>query len=79
MLTDLQTLSLLLNVVNKESNNDIIRPGSWLNFWGLDSGLERIYHVLTRTMENELPAGVNSVLNYAASPGVILPIFMLLG
>ncbi|KAL8619216.1 hypothetical protein ACOMHN_049998 [Nucella lapillus] len=42
------------------------------------SGLNRIYKVLTKTMENELPASVNSVMDYAASPGVILPIFMLM-
>ncbi|KAK7506207.1 hypothetical protein BaRGS_00002319 [Batillaria attramentaria] len=43
------------------------------------SGLEKIFHVLTNTMETQLPESINSVLNYAASPGVIVPIFMLLG
>ncbi|KAH9498806.1 Transmembrane channel-like protein 3 [Bulinus truncatus] len=43
------------------------------------SGQKRMYHVLTETMETELPSSVNSVIQYAASPGVILPIFMLLG
>ena len=43
------------------------------------SGLNRIFQVLTKTMEEELPASVNNITEYAASPGVILPIFMLLG
>ncbi|XP_076457549.1 transmembrane channel-like protein 1 [Babylonia areolata] len=43
------------------------------------SDLEKIYHILTRTMETELPSSVNSLIEYAASPGVILPIFMLMG
>ncbi|KAK0043190.1 transmembrane channel-like protein 3 [Biomphalaria pfeifferi] len=38
-----------------------------------------MFQVLTETMETELPASVNSVIQYAASPGVILPLFMLLG
>ncbi|XP_055870846.1 transmembrane channel-like protein 3 [Biomphalaria glabrata] len=43
------------------------------------SGQQRMFQVLTETMETELPASVNSVIQYAASPGVILPLFMLLG
>lgn len=30
-------------------------------------------------METLLPASINSALQYAASPGVIIPVFMLLG
>ncbi|XP_012938854.2 uncharacterized protein DDB_G0283697 [Aplysia californica] len=43
------------------------------------SGQEKMYNILTTTMEKELPSVINSVLTYAASPGVILPLFMLLG
>lgn len=43
------------------------------------SGYQKSYYVLTRTMETLLPASINSALQYAASPGVIIPVFMLLG
>ncbi|GFN91243.1 transmembrane channel-like protein [Plakobranchus ocellatus] len=48
-------------------------------YCGPFSGSAKIYHVLTRTMTEELPASVSAVIEYAASPGVILPVFMLLG
>ncbi|GFS18942.1 transmembrane channel-like protein 3 [Elysia marginata] len=48
-------------------------------YCGPFSGSDRIYHVMTRTMTQELPESVSSIIQYAASPGVILPIFMLLG
>ncbi|KAK6166036.1 hypothetical protein SNE40_022822 [Patella caerulea] len=42
------------------------------------SGKKKMYHILTETMETELPQSFNDVLDYVASPGVILPVFMLL-
>ncbi|ESP01534.1 hypothetical protein LOTGIDRAFT_139638 [Lottia gigantea] len=42
------------------------------------SGKQKMYHILTETMETELPDTINDVIDYAASPGVILPVFMLL-
>ena len=42
------------------------------------SGQERIYDVLTDTIKKELPNWVNEVLNYVASPGVILPLILVL-
>ncbi|XP_041374249.1 transmembrane channel-like protein 3 [Gigantopelta aegis] len=41
-------------------------------------GRSKIFYVITDTMDKELPSWVNSALEYAASPGVIIPVFLLL-
>ncbi|KAK3087842.1 hypothetical protein FSP39_011380 [Pinctada imbricata] len=43
------------------------------------SGHEKMFHILTETLEDELPPLATSILNYATSPGIIIPVFMLLG
>ncbi|XP_046554803.1 transmembrane channel-like protein 3 [Haliotis rubra] len=42
------------------------------------SGQSTMYQVLGDAMQSGLPPAVNSILEYAASPGVIIPVFLLL-
>ncbi|XP_067686533.1 transmembrane channel-like protein 1 [Haliotis asinina] len=42
------------------------------------SGQSKMYQVLGDAMQSGLPPAFNSILEYAASPGVIIPVFLLL-
>ena len=42
------------------------------------SDLNRSYYIVTNTMDEELPHWMNKVLDYIASPGVIIPLILLL-
>ncbi|XP_046364022.2 transmembrane channel-like protein 3 isoform X1 [Haliotis rufescens] len=42
------------------------------------SGMGAMYEVLTDAMQSGLPSWVNSILKYAASPAIIIPVFLLL-
>ncbi|KAK2141588.1 hypothetical protein LSH36_1073g00009 [Paralvinella palmiformis] len=42
------------------------------------SGLEKSYYIFTNTIEAEFPSWLNRAVFYVASPGVILPVFLLM-
>lgn len=43
------------------------------------SGQKKMFEVISRTIDDDLPSALRAGINYAASPGVILPVLMLLG
>lgn len=42
------------------------------------SGYERIYHLFTKTLQKALPKTLHKAFDYIASPGIIIPLLMLL-
>ncbi|OXA56807.1 Transmembrane channel-like protein 3 [Folsomia candida] len=42
------------------------------------SNYERIYHILTQAILNALPESLHWILNYIASPGIVIPLLVLL-
>ena len=43
------------------------------------SGQKKIFEVISNVIDEELPSTMTAGINYAASPGVIIPLLMLLG
>ena len=43
------------------------------------SGQKKIFDVISNVIDEELPSTMTAGINYAASPGVIIPLLMLLG
>ncbi|VEN35189.1 unnamed protein product [Callosobruchus maculatus] len=52
-----------------------IKP-SW--HCGPFSKYERIFHIFTRTIRNTVPVSLQKVLDYIASPGIVIPLLVLL-
>jgi hypothetical protein len=42
-------------------------------------GQKKIFEVISNVIDEELPSTMTAGINYAASPGVIIPLLMLLG
>lgn len=43
------------------------------------SGQKKMFEVIGNVIDKELPSAITAGINYAASPGVIIPLLMLLG